>query len=159
MHTATHTHSVHPSLSDKHLLMTCHVVLRCCRESSVYSVKRHHVACSLLTCRLIIFACVQFFHWLLTSVFIYTRCPRHPCVMSSVIIIAVCYTEFRAVDSDPILTYVTDMRGMRSLPETKSSLSLRQCFVETLIELCVWLCVSGEDQCLVLLGILWPVLW
>ncbi len=54
------------------------------------------------------------------------------------------------VDSDPILTYVTDRRGICSLPETKSSLRLRQCFVETLIEMCVGL--SGEDQCLVLFG-------
>lgn len=42
--------------------------------------------------------------------------------------------------TDAILTCATDMRGMHSLPETKSSLRLTERFVETLTEVCVCVC-------------------
>lgn len=75
---------------------------------------------------------------------------------SSGISIAV-YTlsEFRVVDSDLILTFVTDMRGICCLPETKSSLKLRRRFIEMLIEvcMCVLLCVRVKNQCLGLLSV------
>lgn len=50
--------------------------------------------------------------------------------------------------TDAILTYATDMRGMHSLPETKSSLRLTERFVETLTEVCVCVCqVKISDWC------------
>lgn len=72
---------------------------------------------------------------------------------SSISIAVNTLSEFRVVDSDLILTFVTDMRGMCCLPETKSSLRLRRRFIEMLIEVCVCVrvCVSGKNQCLGLL--------